>query len=291
MSRDRQNRLTRWACWALLVSVFPAAASAQAGPTEAAESSEEASAEPSAEDTARARALFQQGMQAIDAGDFETGADRLGRSLEVRNSVVVRANYALALIELGRLVEASEHLRIVQRTTEPGSDAHQLAVVQLGHIQPRFGSLQIDLSGGSDGIEVRVDDRRVPAASLGVPQPADPGARVVTLHRGDQQLVSREVNVEQGQLATLALAVPPPTAAELARAEAANTRILERERIVVRDRGGGVEEEPWFWLLVSGLAAGAVAAVITAIVLTQQETVELEEGSSGNTFLTLVELP
>lgn len=246
--------------------------------------------ETSAEDTALARSLFQQGMEAIDSGDHETGADRLRRSLEVRDSVVVRANYALALIELGRLVEASEHLRTVQRATERGSDAHQLAAVQLGRIQPMLGSLQVDVAGANEGVDVQIDGRSIPAAALGVPQPADPGTRVITLHRGERELIRQTVTVTPEQTRTVSLTAPPPSAEELAEAEAARTRVVERERIIVRE-GGGVEEEAWFWLLITGLAAGAVAAVVTAIVVSNQGGGEFEMGSSGTIFRTLVELP
>ncbi|MFK7989510.1 MAG: tetratricopeptide repeat protein [Sandaracinaceae bacterium] len=287
MPLDRQNLRQSRAIPVLLALLVVTAGvcGAGVGPSTAA-----AQEETSAEDTALARSLFQQGMEAIDNGDYETGADRLGRSLQVRDSVVVRANYALALIELGRLVEASEHLRTVQRATEPGSDAHQLAAVQLGRVQPMLGSVQIDVAGASEGVEVQIDGRSVPAAALGVPQPADPGERVITLHRAEQELLRQVVTVTREQTRTVSLTAPPPSAAELAEAEAARTQIVERERIIVRE-GGGVEEEAWFWVLITGLAAGAVAAVVTAIVVTNQGGGEFEEGSSRNTFLTLVEVP
>ena len=86
-----------------------------------------ASAQTDSEITAAARALFQDGMAAVERGDYPTAADRLRRSVALRDSPVVRTNLALALIELGRLVEASEHLRAAIDAVEPWTRIHGLA--------------------------------------------------------------------------------------------------------------------------------------------------------------------
>ena len=282
--RDRQNTRA-WLVAALLaaLSVFPIPALAQDA-TEP-QPAPESQPAPNASDTALARSLFESGMEAVDAGDFTTAADRLGRSLEIRASVVVRANYALALIELGRLVEASEHFQTVQRETDAGSDAHGLAATQLARIQPLLGHLHITVTGSRVGVETLLDGRVLNDAALEVPLPSDPGTHVVVLRRSSRELATSEATIVQGETARVRLVVPPPSPEELAEAEAARVRMTEQERIVVRE-SSAVEEEPWFWILVGTLAAGAIAAIVAAIVVSGQDTM-LGEGSSGITFQTL----
>ena len=64
-----------------------------------------------ARDVAAARALFEEGVAAADAGDFPRAADRFERSYALRPSAVVGYNLASALSRTGRLVEAAGYLR------------------------------------------------------------------------------------------------------------------------------------------------------------------------------------
>lgn len=162
-------------------------------------------AQEEAPDTALARSLFEQGMTSVDARDWGTAADQLARSLEIRDSPVVRVNYALVLVELGRLVEATEHLQRVLRASEAGTEVHELAATRLRELRGRLGQLQIDVTPAGAGAEVRIDGRRIPPAALGVAQPADPGRREVTVHRGGRVVARAEVVVESARLATVVL--------------------------------------------------------------------------------------
>jgi hypothetical protein len=175
----------------------------------AAQSSEPSNDE-GVERTAAARTLFEEGMRAVDARNWALAADQLGRSLALRSSVVVRFNLALALVELGRFVEASEHLRAVQREAPEDALVRVLAAERLGQVLARIGRLRIDVSGPLEGREVRLDDAPVPDALLGAAQPADPGVhRVRAVQRSDQtELAFEEVRVESGALARVSLSLP-----------------------------------------------------------------------------------
>ncbi len=241
-------------------------------PTARAQSGEDA------ERTAAARALFQEGMRAVDAHDWETAADRLRRSLALRSSPVVAYNLSLALIELGQLVEASEHLRSVQRESGEGSDAHRLASQRLAEVLPRLGRLRIDVTGSPAGTEVRLDDHVVPEALIGAPQPADPGPHRVTLVRRGEQLAMSEVTVASGEEAVVTLYAPP--SAELDPDDALPVG------------GGGVEREWWFWTIIGGVAVAAVVGIVLAVVLTTPgEALPYLPGDSGAVHPTLLEWP
>lgn len=233
-----------------------------------------------AERTAAARALFEQGMRAVDARDWETAADRLRRSLELRPSPVVGYNLALALAELGRLVEASEHLRAVQRDSPQGSDAHRLATQRLAEVLPRLGRLRIDVTGARRGVEVRLDGSPVPDAVIGVPQPADPGSHRVSLHRDADEIGASDVTVVAGELATVSLYAPPGVA----------LWPEDVPRPGTQPAAGGVEGEWWLWTLIGAGAVVIGVAIVLAVVLTAEPPPYLN-GDSGVAHPTLWELP
>lgn len=230
-----------------------------------------------ADRTAAARALFEEGMRAVDAGDWQAAIDRLRRSNALRPSPVVRYNLALALIEVGGFVAASEHLRAVQRASGEGTEAHRMATERLEAILPRLGRLLIAVTGASETVETRLDGGRVPEALVGVPQPADPGRHRVSIHRDGQELGAAEVTVESGQLASVALEAPPPPP-EPARGEPV--------------AAGGVETQWWFWTLMAALAVGAGVG-IGLIAWSESSTPQDAwlRGDDGRVHMTLVEVP
>ncbi len=238
------------------------------------------------EQTAAARALFQQGMRAVDAQDWATAADLLGRSQALRSSPVVRYNLALALIELGHLVEASEHLRAARRESPEGSDAARLTSEQLALVEPRLGRLQIDVSGPRSTVEVRLDGEIVPDALVGVERPADPGTHRVSLHRGGQELASQELAVNSGRLSSVAFEAPPvPVTPEDAARSAVGTAAP-----VVTVEAAPVESQWWFWTLIT-VAALAIAGGIAGIVFATREPPPYIPGDSGAVHPLLLELP
>jgi hypothetical protein len=229
-----------------------------------------------AERTAAARALFEEGMRAVDAREWTRAVDRLRRSLQLRPSPVVRFNLALACVEAGRFVEAGEHFRQVLREAEPNSEAHRLAEEGLAGLQGRTGMLRIDVSGARDTVEVQLDGQPVARALVGVAQPADPGVRRVSLHRDGEMLTSTQVTVRSGQPVTVTVEAPAPTV----------VAVLPPAPVIVRP--GGVEEEPWFWVLLSTLVIGVGVGVALAIWASQPNEPFIV-GDDGLTHMTLVE--
>jgi len=230
-----------------------------------------------ADRTAAARALFEEGMRAVDAGDWQAAVDRLRRSHELRPSPVVRYNLALALIEVGGFVAASEHLRAVMRATGEGTEAHRIASERLEAILPRLGRLLIAVTGASETVETRLDGGVVPDALVGVPQPADPGRHRVSIHRDGQELGAAEVTVESGRQASVALEAPPPPPEP------------ERSDMVA---AGGVETQWWFWTLIAVLAVGAGVGVGLAVWSESNNPQDAWlRGDDGRVHMTLVEVP
>ena len=232
--------------------------------------------------TAAARALFDEGMAAVDRQDFETAVDRLSRSLELRGSAVVRVNLALALAQLGRLVEATEHLRQVRRGSEIGSDANRAANAHLTAIEPRLGRLEISVTGEVDGVRVEVDGQPLPEALIGVAHPVDPTMHVVVLFRGETELAVERVTVDSGSLVPLTLLARPPTPAEAAvlAASSANEPTPPAERI---------EEQWWFWTILGVLVVGAAIGITIAVLELSGPGPNTIVGSDGVIHMTLTE--
>ena len=70
-----------------------------------------------AQETALARALFEEGVVAADAQRWDEAAERFERAYGLKATPGIAYNWASALVELGRLVEAGERLRSVARFT------------------------------------------------------------------------------------------------------------------------------------------------------------------------------
>jgi tetratricopeptide (TPR) repeat protein len=71
------------------------------------------------------RVLFEQGLQAFDAGRYEDAAARFVRSLELREAGVVWFNLALAYHRLERF-EAALHALRRYRELDPGADQKEI---------------------------------------------------------------------------------------------------------------------------------------------------------------------
>jgi hypothetical protein len=241
-----------------------------AGPAQAA-----AQATSEERDTATARALFREGLELSDLGDLEGAADRFRRSLEIRPSPVVEYNLGSTLVELGRLVEASERLNHVLQhfDREPGGNerVHRAARALHERISARIARLTIEVRGFSEGDEVELDGVRHPEQALGVGAPVDPGTHRVTVERDGAELASTEIELAEGANESVVLEVIP-----VAPAIEPNEQIERVERrssdpvppvLVPEEDDSGVIESPWLWIAVTAGAA-AIAMVIVIMSLT-----------------------
>lgn len=222
---------------------------------------------------AAARALFEQGIDFVDAGDFEQAADRFERSLELRFSPVVAYNLSNALVQLGRYVESSERLREVIRAADTDPQVVAAAETQLEAVLGRIGQLTIRVTGDPESVEVRRDGEELADALLGVTQPVDPGEHTVTLHRNGEELARETVTVSEAGSATVTLEAPPapepitpvPSPAEAAArgTGAAGAGGGPAPTGPSSDDGGGALSSPWFWTTAAlVVAAGVVAAIL-----------------------------
>lgn len=214
------------------------------------------------ERTAAARALFEEGMRLVAERDVAGAADRLRRSLDVRYSPVVAYNLSSALVELGHLVEASEHLRSILRLEEAPAAVREAAEQRLASLLPRIARLTVRLEGPPDGVVVEIDGAPLDDALVGVAQPIDPGTHAVAAMRDAAEVARASVELEDGAAREVVLAIPPPPPAQPTPEEMIAASV---EAAIVRAPDPGPDVGAI--VLWTGVGAAAVAAIVTAVVL------------------------
>lgn len=208
--------------------------------------------------TATARALFDEGLAFADHGQWEQAVDRFRRTLSLRDSHVVRYNLALGLTHTGALVEASEHLTRLVNDAEAGQDVRAQAEVALDDVRPRIPRLTIRLTGAADGAQVRMDERELPAAMIGVPMLTDPGPHSIAVTRDGREAVGREVDLIEGAREELEIEVPLPGL------EDPTTFVLPPDEPTPHEDDAPLYTRWWLWTAVGAVV---VTTVILAVVL------------------------
>jgi hypothetical protein len=225
----------------------------------------------SATETATARALFREGVELADAQRWTEAADRFDRVLAIRWSSAAAYNLAGALTELGRLVEACEGYRAVIRDAGTPAEMRAEARRALARLEPKLGTLRIDVTGDRTGVQVHVDGLPLPPAAWGVSVPADPGPHVIVATRDGRAIDRAEVMLgEGGPLHDgVVLQAPPaaPSPAAVAAAYDADGRGRGRAgQATATGNQRPVTETWWFWTGAGVLATTAVAIVLIAAV-------------------------
>jgi hypothetical protein len=164
-----------------------------------------------AQETAQARSLFEEGVSLADRADWQGAADRFERAYALKPTSGIAFNYASALVELGRLVEASELLRTVTRDASASEDLRRHSEEMLTSLQPRLAYLTVHLQD-DPGSEARVDldDREWPRAGWGVASPVDPGAHTVRCVVGGVERAHEDVTLAEGERRELELKLSLP---------------------------------------------------------------------------------
>jgi hypothetical protein len=180
-----------------------------------------AAAQPSDTAKASARALAQQGQDALDRQDFTTAADRFGRAAELLHAPTLAVGLARAQVGLGKLVAAQEtYNRVVRESLPPGSPpaftkAVAAAKKELEALEPRIPTLVIQVKGPA-AARITIDGAPLPNALIGVSVPVDPGTHTIRAEGdgfapGQATVTSVE---RRGETVTLVLTPggPPPSA-------------------------------------------------------------------------------
>ena len=219
-------------------------------PTEAPAEPTPAPAEPAAStlsdaDRAQARALFQAGAAAVDAGRWADAIESFRAAYALTHAPSALFNTGYALRALGRYREAlsafSELLEMPNVTDAMRTQSEELSIEVRGRIA------LVRLQGLSDAQHygVRVDGVALEdSGSRPLPIQADPGPRIV-----DVMLEGFETFTWSGQLT-----------------DGQATDVLVTLNPLRTASGGSIVDEAWFWALIGGIVVvgGGLAAYFIA---------------------------
>jgi len=171
-----------------------------------------------------ARQVGYEGLKAYRAGRYGEALEKLGRAYAVVKAPSLGLWTARAMIQMGRLVEASERLLEVTRLPISSGDtalqaaAKETASKERKQLEPRIPHLRIQVEGADPAaVGVTLDGRAIPAALLGVDRPVNPGQHELRGVLGGQSVVEF-ATLSEGQSRQVVLHFAPgeKTAAELA---------------------------------------------------------------------------
>ena len=161
--------------------------------------------EPDAGTRVAARELALSGAEAFDAQDFATALDRFQRAESLYKVPSISVMVARCLARLGRVVEAVDKYEETLRTPLDASapEAFQRAVAdaetEVETVRARVARIELFLPADAPpGALVRLDEKPVPKALLGVPTPVNPGHHQLVARAPGCEPFRRDVELGEG---------------------------------------------------------------------------------------------
>jgi hypothetical protein len=234
------------------------------------------------QETALARSLFEEGVTLADQSDWAGAADRFGRAYAIKPTSGIAFNYASALIELGKLVEASELLRKVKSDPNASEELRRQGEAKLQQIQPRIAYLTVELENDPGTGRVELGNSEWPRAALGVASPVDPGTYTVRCVVGGVEQASQEFTIAEGErrALTLSLSAPQPPKPQV------TSQVVLDPNADLSHRDETPEgRRPLYknWMLWAGVGAVVAGGVVAAVLLSGRSKTTQEEPVMGNT--------
>lgn len=141
------------------------------------------------DDRATARALGQEGQQAMEVKDYRTAEDRFRRADKLVHAPTLMLGLARALAGVGKYVEAQEtYNRMIREGLPPGAPevfkrAIEEARREVEGVAPKVSGVTITvrtaIGGDLPDAKVVLDEHPINSASLGVRRSIDPGSHVL----------------------------------------------------------------------------------------------------------------
>jgi hypothetical protein len=166
-------------------------------------------------DASRAAALFDEGVAAIDRGDFVTACTKLGESLTLVERASTLLNLALCETEQGKLSLAVRHYKRAIALLPPDDKRLPTATARMDELSRRVPRLVITLAKAVPAsATVRIDDVEIAPSDL-AEVPVDPGEHRIVLVVPGRADVTTTAKVAEGERRELhlkpgAALTPPP---------------------------------------------------------------------------------
>lgn len=201
------------------------------------------------EELDQARATFGEGVAATQDERWDDAVAAFRAVIAVRDTSAVKYNLAFALAHTDAIGEAADLLEAVLADPELDDGTRANAIDVLDTLEPRLAHLTIRLSGDEAGMTILLDGEEVELGDIGRPIRIAPGVHEVVLRRGETDLATRHLTIEEG-----------------GREEVMLTPSAVPDVVLGPDRGGGggdITSEWWFWTIIG---AGVVAIGVGIII-------------------------
>lgn len=215
-----------------------------------------AHADASDADRATARALANEGHDALERHDYATAVDCFRRADALFHAPTLLLGLARAQVGLGKLVSAGEtYQRLVSEPVTARAHAASIAAVEdgkreLDRLAPRIPSVII-LIKASEAADVTLDGVPVPHAALGVKRLTDPGAHVISAKGTMAQAAPMSFTLAEGEVKTVLIELKPTASQPPGSGADAASSLQKKIGIVALGVGGAG--------VVIGIVSGAVA--------------------------------
>jgi hypothetical protein len=225
-----------------------------------------AGADPSDATRATARALAEEGHEALERKDFVTAADRFARADALVHAPKLLRDLARAQAGLGRLVAAQEtYSKIIHEGAQPGGSSMTAEVVDTAYkerdaLTPRLAWVTITVTGAA-GAQVTVDGEAMPSAALGVPLAVDPGSKhVVVATATDGGRAEATVTLAEGARQAVPLELKPVAAASVVTPAVLGPSAIPADAQVPAAKGS-----PWKTVGFVSLGVGAAGLILGGV--------------------------
>lgn len=246
----------------LYATLFAAFLGASLGTPAAAQS---ADPDDAAANAARAKQLFEEGREAVRAGDFAGGCPKMAESHELVPSIGALFNLALCSEHDGDLLEARTRWhRAVQLSKELADERQKLAEERLRELEAEIPTVEVVISRGTDvskppsGAIGELDGNLVSPRALQQPIEMNPGEHEIAVTVAGRPPASVTFEVARGDHITVSVPLPATK---------------PEPQPVTSDEG-----EPYravgYVLLGVGAASFVVSAVTGAMYLGERSTVD-----------------
>src|SRR5260221_8909178 len=159
-------------------------------------------AEPTQEALKTARRRFQEGVAAVDAGNYEAARIAFQQAYALKPHPSVLRNLGQAELKTGRHLEAARHLATFVRDTTYGTAAERDAASKsLAQAESQVGKLTIEVDVA--GAEVTVDGELAGRTPIVDPFYAESGDRVILIRKEGYEAYERTHLIEPGRTTQL----------------------------------------------------------------------------------------
>ncbi|HEX6765072.1 MAG TPA: hypothetical protein VF103_06330 [Polyangiaceae bacterium] len=160
---------------------------------------------------AAARELGTAGVQAYQAGDYETASEKLEKAYRVLKAPSLGLWSARALVKQRRLVQAAERYLEVTRLSPSSGDVkvQKQALVdaekELAELEPTIPAVVVELQGAAPAdVTLSLDGAPVPSELVGEKRRTDPGNHRIEAARGAERR-AEEFTVREGEVKAVTL--------------------------------------------------------------------------------------